>query len=208
MPPAEARRMFTRLVDHSPLAQVGVLRVDWPRYAAAAPAARMFVSRLMRTDRSVHAGRSGPRSAEPALAERVAAAPATSQEAVVTAHVRACVLRALGLPDAYALDVHQGLRDIGLDSLMAVEIRNVLASDVGAPLPATLAFDYPTVAALARYLFDEVLRVPRLSAAKPGLPDEAPRDATSSIDALSEEEAARQLAAELAGLEHDETHDR
>jgi hypothetical protein len=44
------------------------------------------------------------------------------------------------------------LQDMGLDSLMALELRNVLAQAMGRPLSATLLFDYPTVRGLAGYL--------------------------------------------------------
>ena len=46
-----------------------------------------------------------------------------------------------------------------LDSLMAVELRDALSQRVGATLPATLAFDYPTVEALTRWLLEKVLSV-------------------------------------------------
>jgi hypothetical protein len=49
--------------------------------------------------------------------------------------------------------------DLGIDSLMAVELRNALSSELGLPraLPATLIFDYPSVEAIAGYLASRVL---------------------------------------------------
>ena len=44
------------------------------------------------------------------------------------------------------------LKEIGLDSLMAVELRNALTRSLGQPLPATLLFDHPTLDALAAHL--------------------------------------------------------
>jgi epothilone polyketide synthase D len=46
----------------------------------------------------------------------------------------------------------QPLAELGLDSLMAVELRNALSRRVDRTLPATLAFDHPTVEALAHWL--------------------------------------------------------
>src|SRR4029079_1569202 len=46
----------------------------------------------------------------------------------------------------------QPLQELGLDSLMAVELRNALSEVLGQTLPATLMFDYPTVEVLSGYL--------------------------------------------------------
>ena len=68
----------------------------------------------------------------------------------------------LSLASDQILAPDRPLAEIGLDSLMAVELRNRLSARVGESLPATLAFDYPTAEALSRYLIDEAL--PRLEA--------------------------------------------
>jgi epothilone polyketide synthase D len=70
--------------------------------------------------------------------------------------VRAEVARVLGLPDASAVPAERPLKDLGLDSLMAVELRNGLARRLERKLPVTLAFDHPTPAAIARFLVDQL----------------------------------------------------
>jgi len=63
--------------------------------------------------------------------------------------VRALVSEALG--DASAVDDHRGFAEIGVDSIMAIDLRTKLAHALDMELPATLAIDYPSVAAMADY---------------------------------------------------------
>ncbi|HEY9567318.1 MAG TPA: acyl carrier protein, partial [Thalassobaculum sp.] len=51
----------------------------------------------------------------------------------------------------------RALRDLGLDSLMSVELRNALVAKLDCKLPATLLFDHPSVSALARFVAAEAL---------------------------------------------------
>jgi acyl carrier protein len=74
------------------------------------------------------------------------------REEVVLKTVRAEVARVLSMGSAEAVVKDRPLKEVGLDSLMAVELRNALAKRVGKTLPATLAFNYPTPAAIAEYL--------------------------------------------------------
>ncbi|MBV1921596.1 MAG: SDR family NAD(P)-dependent oxidoreductase, partial [Pseudomonadales bacterium] len=55
-----------------------------------------------------------------------------------------------GVPDDF--DILQPLQNLGLDSLMAIELRNDLNGKTGLTLPVSLLFDYPSVSTLARYL--------------------------------------------------------
>jgi acyl transferase domain-containing protein len=79
--------------------------------------------------------------------------PSDEMEETAGNFVRDHVARILRLNPAQVEDNHR-LMDIGVDSLMAVELRNRLDRALGLPesLPASLIFDYPTVQAIAQYL--------------------------------------------------------
>ncbi|WP_245533534.1 type I polyketide synthase, partial [Actinoalloteichus spitiensis] len=88
-------------------------------------------------------------AARPATAQRTSPTPATSDPlALVRTHLAAV----LGHDDPRRVDAHRGLRELGVDSLAAVELRNRLSAATGRPLPATLAFDHPTAERLAAFL--------------------------------------------------------
>ena len=130
--------------------------------------------------------------------------PADRVRPVVLEHLRQQAVRVLGLDPRRTIDPRQPLQDLGLDSLMAVELRNALGASLGRQLPATLLFDHPTLDALA----DRVSRdlglgpgavAPR-AAAQPGSVDGV------AIAAMSDDEAEASLLAELAELDR-ETRD-
>ncbi|WP_327135439.1 AMP-binding protein [Streptomyces sp. NBC_01343] len=72
--------------------------------------------------------------------------------------VRACVTEVLA-PSAEAAPIGAGttFRGHGLDSVRSIRLRNLLAEATGLPLPASLAFDFPTPDAVARRLLGETV---------------------------------------------------
>ncbi|MEV0611656.1 beta-ketoacyl reductase, partial [Polymorphospora rubra] len=92
-----------------------------------------------------------------ALLERATGLPSADQERLILEHVRAQAAKVLGhlKPDAVVAD--QNFRDLGFDSLMAVELRNSLSAVLGMPLPATLTYDHPTPLGLATHIRKRLL---------------------------------------------------
>lgn len=125
---------------------------------------------------------------------RLRSAPEGQKRSLLVDHLREQVRRALGFDRSHVIDNGRPLNDLGLDSLMAVELRNMLGAglELARPLPATLLFDYPTMDALADYLSVHVLQlVPAPTAPAAG------RSALDEIAAMTDEEAERLLLEEL-----------
>jgi len=191
------------LLDRAP--QVAVLPLDWQRFALALPATvrpSLFVELTAERPAETARGREVERS--PTVLQRLAAAPPSKRRSVLLAHVRDQLGRVLNLDAGHAVDPQQPLSELGLDSLMAVELRNSLSASLGQALPASLLFDYPSLSALTDYLATEVPPLAAIigSAVSPPAATDQQRDeqarAIAALEQLSEDEAEAVLLAELA----------
>src|ERR1017187_1830660 len=107
---------------------------------------------LVRGGRRVAVAGAGGAATVAALAERLSAVDAQERLDLVVELVRAEAAAVLGHASARAVDPGREFRELGFDSLTAVELRNRLGAVTGLRLPVTLVFDYPTPVALAGVL--------------------------------------------------------
>ncbi|MGH3240071.1 MAG: SDR family NAD(P)-dependent oxidoreductase, partial [Spirillospora sp.] len=113
---------------------------------------RLFHGLVPRVRRSA----AGARAEADSLRRLLASRPESEWPDALLDLVRTQAANVLGHAGPSAIEPDRAFRDLGFDSLSAVELRNGVGEATGLRLPATLVFDYPTPAVLAGFLLDEV----------------------------------------------------
>jgi phthiocerol/phenolphthiocerol synthesis type-I polyketide synthase D len=129
-------------------------------------------------------------------------ASAEERPRLLAAHLRAEVARVLELGDSETIAMEHRLFDLGLDSLMAVELRNGVQAELELNLSATLLFDYPTLETLVPHLL-AVLGLAEEKIGESIVEENAVDVLAAGIEELSEEEAEALLRRELKKMQDD-----
>jgi short-subunit dehydrogenase/acyl carrier protein len=133
-----------------------VADVDWANFLPVFGSARSRpLFRDLAEARSTADGPTGPGLREQLLARDVA-----DRERMLLDLVRTHAAAVLGHPGPEAIDPTRPFKEIGFDSLTAVELRTRLGGATGLRLPATLVFDHPTATELAGFVAAELAPVP------------------------------------------------
>ncbi|MFS7880283.1 type I polyketide synthase, partial [Streptomyces asiaticus] len=168
MPPMDADLAIDALQRALDLgdAAVTVADVDWDRFAPGFTAGRPspLLADLPEVRQAAAAtaaatatGDAAPAETASALARRLLGLPEAERHRALLDLVRTHVAEVLGHADVSDISAERAFREIGFDSLTAVELRNGLNAATDLRLPATLIYDYPTPLALADHLFAELL---------------------------------------------------
>ncbi|MFI7072995.1 SDR family NAD(P)-dependent oxidoreductase, partial [Micromonospora sediminicola] len=150
LPPTTAVAALGRWVNAPEPAPV-IADVDWSRFVAAYTAARP--SHLFdRVAPAVAVDGGQPEPTDDGFRARLAGLPPAGQETLLLDLVRAEAAAVLGHPSTDQVPADRAFRDLGFDSLAAVQLRDRVGRATGTALPSTVVFDHPSAAELARFL--------------------------------------------------------
>ena len=148
-------RTLAEALDMNPV-QIGAVPVDWAQYSRQVPVGGeppMFSDLVSHARSQVKTDR--PADHDSGLPGRLQSASEANRLELLRDYVLNQAIKVLGLSPSHAPNLDQHLGELGLDSLMAVELKNSLERGVGRPLPTTLVFDFPTIKDLVDYLARE-----------------------------------------------------
>nr|QBF51754.1 type I polyketide synthase [Streptomyces caniferus] len=157
--PDTALTALQQALDHGETS-LAVADVDWQRFQSVFTSVRPSrllaeIPQLAETGDGAGGGTERGSARSP-LAERLAGLDGRQRAAALLDLVREQVASVLGHDKNAPVDPERPFKELGFDSLTAVELRNRLGRATGLRLPRTVVFDHPSPAALAGYVGTEL----------------------------------------------------
>jgi acyl transferase domain-containing protein/acyl carrier protein len=188
LPAQQLLRILSALLRHSAV-QIGVGHIDWPRLA------KVHLVRV--SPRFAHLTEATPgddgEAQGTSLVDALLAVDPAERQQFMSTQIRDQLARVLGMSPA-KLDIEQPLLNLGLDSLMAVEIGNQLQAMVGVDVPAMKFMEGLSIAGLSAYVIEQ-LSEEEAPAAVPA----SAQQAAEQVEKLSDEEVDALLHEMVAG---------
>ncbi len=149
---------------HTGRPQLAIAAIQWPKYLSQVKNGLLYSQLISQTESGdalygtssrAQAKNQPQRSATSALAE-INALPVAGRRAGLLRVFEEQVRKTLDLRSSDEIDPDESLSELGMDSLLAVELRNSFSTVLARRLPSTLLFDYPTLRTLARFIEQEI----------------------------------------------------
>ncbi|MFM2061664.1 MAG: hypothetical protein RLZZ507_1334 [Cyanobacteriota bacterium] len=182
--------------------QVGVLSINWSDFLKQLPIGTKmpFLEAFTST-----MGQSNMGKGKSNFMQRLEVTPVEERRELLVIHVQEQAAKVLGVTLPKQIGLRESLLDLGIDSLMAVELRNHLQSSLGKSISSTVLFDYPTLEKLVDHLVSDVLSLEFFVSSDSNL--KAPEPEADSLDQfkdqlqeMSQDEIANLFAQKLSSL--------
>ena len=196
-----AINLLDRLLGQS-ASQTVVAKVNWAHYC------QQFSLSQLPVMLSAFASNIQPEVTTQKFSDQLKTLPEAQRKAALTDFIKAEVAAVLGMTAAEIKDLRTGFFTLGMDSLTSVELRNLLQKSLDVALPPTVAFNYPNVATLSDYLYQQMDNIQAIDQIKE-IPDQLLSDLptseasyeTADLESLSDDDLADMLASKLAEMD-------
>jgi len=157
LPPDAALDALAYLLETGTRQKI-VANVDWERFGPIYEARRRrpLLEELITREKPEAKTAAATQPEGSRLLQEIQQAAAGQRQAILYREIRELVAGILGFASSDKVDPKQGFFKMGMDSIMTVQLRTRLETSLGCTLPPTLAFEYPTVEFLAKYLAETV----------------------------------------------------
>ncbi|MGB3298648.1 MAG: L-histidine N(alpha)-methyltransferase, partial [Phormidesmis sp.] len=198
--PKQGLQALAKILAQPELAQIGVIPIDWPQLQQQGIKDDLFFSNFAEKSVEEYNNQQSQKNiSESNLTNsdnwlpQLTALPQRRRVAFLTQKLQAEIAKVLDLPAHKRVEPTASFFDMGMDSLMSVELKNQLDIKLGQPIASTVIFEYPTVQSLADYL------VAATSQPSEPEPDPPPDRAGDRADISTE--IPSDIETELAALE-------
>ena len=182
-------------------AQVGVIPIQWSILAKQWSNERSSLLRDILSQEHLEQRESVQKTRSAEIIGQLETVPEQERLALLKVHLQSQVVQLLGLGASQLPAMDLGFTEMGMDSLMTVELHNRLQTQLGTPLPVTAALEYPTIDKLSQYICEEIMewRSEARHYPQPQTPDQDLNtdNGVTNLQALSDEEVEAKLMEKL-----------
>ena len=187
-------QVLESLLGSTNLAQIGVFPVNWSLFPHPLP----LLAEPLDASSLPEIGKQPLKQHELLLAwDKI---PPSDRQNILIDRIQTQVVQILKLNPA-EFKLERGFADLGMDSLMAIELRNRLEKSLNISLPLALVFEYPTVKQLANYIATNIFNWQQNLSQNLPITEDRSSEFLATIEQLNEAEVQAAIAQEMAELE-------
>ena len=149
--PSEGLHIFEQLLLRNPV-QVGVVPINWDKHSLNLNG--KSVQPMLKQLVKIKPEMTETASTHTILSQLKTISP-DEQEGIISRHVQHQIIKILGFDATQSFDSQRALTDLGMDSLMAVELKNKVDSDFGVSVPLTYFIEEASVAGLSKKIHSQ-----------------------------------------------------